>query len=416
MEVEYYQPKPNASRNNDKSIYWLRVCSTSLGIWPENFVGAKKHWWKRLYYFMIVMHWYNTYLQVEFFCHNLGELKTVTEGLCSFCSISTTGIKIMRLHSYSNEIYRMLMLMKNHEFIKEITFLKKGKNQKLFEKIEQIMQDKWREVNLNLRLYAFSVGIVASSYSIVPAIINLVNLFQGDDVPKRFVYKTFYRYMEEAKYHFPLHELLFCSESLSGFTTWAGVIAFDGLYVLLTMHVVTMLSSLNLILKETTNVSFNDKESRFFLRECIKHHARAMRFMDSINEIFSPVLVVQVFTSASIICVIAFHTSANANDRDSQTLVMILYLIAAFYQLFQFCWYGQRVQNESLQLPDSVYNCDWYKRSKQFQTTMQILLIEVQKTVDISAYNLFVMSLETYLTIVRTAASYFTALQTLTEE
>lgn len=34
------------------------------------------------------------------------------------------------------------------------------------------------------------------------------------------------------------------------------------------------------------------------------------------------------------------------SERDSQTLVMILYLIAAFYQLLQFCWYGQRVQNE----------------------------------------------------------------------
>ncbi|XP_053688907.1 odorant receptor 63a-like [Sabethes cyaneus] len=416
MEVEYYRPELDAPEKNDGSIYWLRVMSASLGVWPEYFLGTRKHWWKRLYYFMIVMHWYNTYLQVEFFCHNFGELKTVTEGLCSFGSISTTGIKIMRLHSYSEEICRMLQLIRNHEFMQQIAFLKKGKNRKIFDKLELIMQNKWKEVNLNLRLYCFSVGIVASTYSIVPAVINLINLFQGNDIPKRFVYKTYYRYMERAKYNFPLHELLFCSESMSGFTTWAGVIAFDGLYVLLTMHVVTMLSTLNLIIKETTNINFDDDESRFFLRECIRHHTRAMKFLDSINEIFSPVLVVQVFTSTSIICVIAFHTSANANDRDSQTLVMILYLIAAFYQLFQFCWYGQRVQNESLQLPDSVYSCDWYKRSKKFQTTMQILLIEVQKTVDISAYNLFVMSLETYLTIVRTAASYFTALQTLTEE
>lgn len=38
--------------------------------------------------------------------------------------------------------------------------------------------------------------------------------------------------------------------------------------------------------------------------------------------------------------------NANQNEGDSQILVMVLYLIAAFYQLFQFCWYGQRVQNE----------------------------------------------------------------------
>lgn len=48
------------------------------------------------------------------------------------------------------------------------------------------MKAKWREVNLNLRLYSLSVGVVAGTYSIVPAVINLVNLFQGNDIPKRF--------------------------------------------------------------------------------------------------------------------------------------------------------------------------------------------------------------------------------------
>ncbi|EDS45840.1 olfactory receptor [Culex quinquefasciatus] len=403
MELEHYLPEPGSSEQNDKSIFWLRTLSTSLGIWPEKMVGENKSWWKRLYYFMIInaktittsMHWYNTYLQVEFFCANMGELKTITEGLCSFCSITVTGIKIMRLHSFSDEIYIMLQQMKGHEFLKSINFLKKGNNKDIFTKIDKIMKAKWREVNLNLRLYSLSVGVVAGTYSIVPAVINLVNLFQGNDIPKRFVYKTYYRYMEEAKYHSPLHELLFCSESLSGFTTWAGVISFDGLYVLLTMHLVTMFSSLNLIIKETSNANFNDAEKQFFLHEF---------------------LVAQVFTSTSIICVIAFHTSANASERDSQTLVMILYLIAAFYQLLQFCWNGQRVQNESVELPKSVYECDWYKCSKKFKTTLHILLLDVQKTVDISAYNMFVMSLETYLAIVKTAVSYFTALQTLTEE
>ncbi|KAL1399907.1 hypothetical protein pipiens_007856 [Culex pipiens pipiens] len=148
----------------------------------------------------------------------MGELKTITEGLCSFCSITVTGIKIMRLHSFSDEIYMMLQQMKGHEFLKSINFLKK-------------------------------------------------------------VYKTYYRYLEEAKYQSPLHELLFCSESLSGFTTWAGVVSFDGLYVLLTMHLVTMFSSLNLIIKEASNADFNDAEKQFFLHECIKHHTRALKFV-----------------------------------------------------------------------------------------------------------------------------------------
>lgn len=61
-----------------------------------------------------------------------------------------------------------------------------GNNKQIFEKIDNIMNYKWKEVKVNLQLYSFSVGIVASSYSIIPAIINLINLFQGNDIPRRF--------------------------------------------------------------------------------------------------------------------------------------------------------------------------------------------------------------------------------------
>ncbi|XP_021698209.1 uncharacterized protein LOC5573676 isoform X2 [Aedes aegypti] len=329
MEIEYYRPNSNSAEDNDASIYWLRVLSASLGIWPQKLVGDKKQWWKRLYYFMIIMHWYNTYLQVEFFFHNLGALKTMTEGLCSFCSISLTGIKIMRLNSFSNEINLLLERMRTHHFMQEIKLLKKGKNKPIFERIDQIMKDKWKEVKINLLLYTVSVGIVASSYSIFPAVINLINLFQGSSNPRRFVYKTYYRGMENLKFYSPLHEILFSSESLSGYTTFAGVIAFDGLYVLLTMHVITIFKSLKLVIKESTRSIFTDEEKQFYLHECIDHYTRAIMFMDDINKIFSPIFILQLFTSTSIICVIAFHASANALEKFLFQKVISIYLHSA---------------------------------------------------------------------------------------
>lgn len=48
------------------------------------------------------------------------------QGLCSFCSISLTGIKIMRLNSFSNEINLLLERMRTHHFMQEIKLLKKG--------------------------------------------------------------------------------------------------------------------------------------------------------------------------------------------------------------------------------------------------------------------------------------------------
>ena len=160
------------------------------------------------------------------------------------------------------------------------------------------------------------------------------------------MYNTYYPLLEPIKRRSPLFELLFCSESLSGYTTWAGVVAFDGLYVAMVLYAASLMRLLRDLLHETANPGLTDAERAFFQRECILHHIRTIQLsrlcgcgelpapiarwraydlffyspifgslIEKINEIFSPVLLVQLFTSTSIICVIAFAASMHAVSR-----------------------------------------------------------------------------------------------------
>ncbi|XP_049288994.1 odorant receptor 63a-like [Anopheles funestus] len=462
MDTNHYQPEDDFIELVQRSSYWLRTMATTMGVWPGQYVTIRNQWYRRLYYFMLLMHWLNIYLQTEFFFRNLGNLSLVVQGLCSFVSITTTGIKVMRLHAYEEEIKQLWQALEDATFLKKIRFLRKTDRGTVFAHIHKLLLGQWKEVQLNLRFYTLVVGLVASNYSIIPACSNLYNQFQGNAYNRSFgtivifslkkssitvklfcfdiVYNTYYPFLEPIKRRSPLFELLFCSESLSGYTTWAGVVAFDGLYVVMVLYAASLMRLLRDLMHETANPDLTHTERAFFQRECILHHIRTMqlsslfltfltrwrsvanrclcscRLIERINEIFSPVLLVQLFTSTSIICVIAFAASMHADEGDSQTMLMVLYLIAAIYQLFQFCWYGQRLQNESTELPLSVYDVQWELCAERFKSTHHILLLYSQRQIDMRAWSFSAMSLETFSTIIRSAASYFTVLQTLAEE
>uniref|UniRef100_A0A182JD32 Odorant receptor n=1 Tax=Anopheles atroparvus TaxID=41427 RepID=A0A182JD32_ANOAO len=252
-----------------------------MGVWPQEYVAIRVQWYRKLYYFMMLMHWFNTYLQVEFFFRNLGNLNLIVQGLCSFCSICTTGIKAMRMHSYEAEILHIWRTMESATLFKKIHFLRTGDNKHIFTRIDDHIDRQWKEVHLNLRFYCLVVGAVASTYSIIPACMNLYNEFQGNDFNRSLVYNTYYPFIEEYRRFSPLHEVLFCSESLSGFTTWAGVVAFDGLYVVLVLYATSLMRMLGDLMQETTNQALSDVERTFFLRECLQQHIKTIQLSDS---------------------------------------------------------------------------------------------------------------------------------------
>uniref|UniRef100_A0A182G0F9 Uncharacterized protein n=1 Tax=Anopheles albimanus TaxID=7167 RepID=A0A182G0F9_ANOAL len=391
-----------------------------MGVWPvklQTSLGIP--WYRALFRFTLAMHWINTYLQLEFFCHNLGNLSLVVQGLCTFVSIATTGIKCLRLHWYEDDIARIWQSIESAVLLRKIRFPATGVNNKgIFAQFDDITGRMWREVHLNLRFYALVVGATASSYSIIPFCSYLYHNLQGHTFNRSLVYNLYYPHMEMIKYRSPLYELLFCTESMSGYTTWAGVVAFDGLYVVFVLYAASLVRMLNELMQETTSPTFTDPERAFFLRECLLHHGRVIRLVQQINEIFSPLLLLQLFTSTAIICVIAFAATfvKDAGDSHSMVMVLLIYLIAAVYQLFQFCWYGQRLQNESNDLPVAVYNARWELCSREFKHSHHILLLFSQRCIELRAWSFSAMSLETFSKIIKSAASYFTVLQSLAEE
>ncbi|XP_063925969.1 odorant receptor 85f-like [Zophobas morio] len=83
------------------------------------------------------------------------------------------------------------------------------------------------------------------------------------------------------------------------------------------------------------------------------------------------------------------------------------------YELFLFCYYGNEVQVKSNLVSRAAYESQWTDLPEDVKRSLTIFIINVSKPIDISAFNVFVLSLETFIKILKTAWSYFALLSQL---
>ncbi|RZC34872.1 7tm 6 domain containing protein, partial [Asbolus verrucosus] len=74
-------------------------------------------------------------------------------------------------------------------------------------------------------------------------------------------------------------------------------------------------------------------------------------------------------------------------------IIVVFYMI----QIFTYCWFGNEVEVKSNQIPHSIYESDWTRHSLREKKNIMMLLLKSKKPIKLSAYNLFYLSLETFI-------------------
>ncbi|XP_063926002.1 odorant receptor Or1-like [Zophobas morio] len=114
------------------------------------------------------------------------------------------------------------------------------------------------------------------------------------------------------------------------------------------------------------------------LVKCIKHHWLILRFAEKANQFFESIILIQFFISVVIVGVTLFQITIVV-PFSTEFLFIAAYGVAIVTQIFMYCWFGNEVQ--------------------------------VKTPLKMSALNVFYLSLESFMSILRTSWSYFTLLQ-----
>nr|QHN69133.1 odorant receptor 5 [Sirex nitobei] len=155
------------------------------------------------------------------------------------------------------------------------------------------------------------------------------------------------------------------------------------------------------------------------LRTCIIKHNRIYRNAALINDIFGPVILsLFVFNTISM-CLVLFNIVIMNGGHNGNFGISISYLTNEVIFIFFYCYFGNNIINESVELCNAIYDVDWYEdrpNALSFCNSIRIMMIRSQNPITITASGFVDVSLSTMTSIASTTLSYFTLVKKMYEE
>ncbi|KAJ3663410.1 hypothetical protein Zmor_007676 [Zophobas morio] len=203
----------------------------------------------------------------------------------------------------------------------------------------------------------------------------------------------------------PFYEITFLYQFIS-----MGVTSF------INVNIDTLIAALNVYVGAQCQILCDDLRTVDLsqqLRGCIKHHKAILTFAEKSNKFFNWIVFVQFFTSVLSIAMAMFQMTMDV-PFTTDFFARVFYVTAITIQIFVYCWFGNEVTLQSGNIPSATFESNWIGKPLEVRKSLVLIILRSQKPIKMSALNLFYLSLDTFMTIMRSSYSYFAILQQLT--
>ncbi|XP_039305969.1 odorant receptor 22c-like isoform X1 [Solenopsis invicta] len=246
------------------------------------------------------------------------------------------------------------------------------------------------------------------------------------------------------------YNLLLLHGLMAAFFLLTVSISINAVFTVCTLHICALFECLRYNverIRSTDPVSLEpnikDDESYHDLIACVKSHKHALKLSDILSSNYSmayffhlgSVVISLSFGSAEVNiqikykhfkllllflyvkCLIMLRFKIIMLDLKLGEIISILSLnITQLVHIFSLCMLSQRLTNRSSEVQDIIYSCDWYRMSLRSRRLVMFTLMGANKPCYIKAGMMFVMSMETFSSILKLSLSYFTVLTSLQNE
>ncbi|CAK9811580.1 Odorant receptor Or1 [Anthophora quadrimaculata] len=239
-----------------------------------------------------------------------------------------------------------------------------------------------------------------------------------------------------AKYPFnttvsPWREIGFIVETSAVSGGLLGIIAMDSITVLICSLITALFDILNATFEKCTSETEmsntdeicintsrtkNKKQDNIFFHRyklCLQFHQRLVFMTNDYNRIYSSSMFVQMLSSTSIICLTGFQAVV-VGGQSSDIMKFGIYLSAAISQLLYICWIGNELSYASSVTERSQWLSGWnHENLTDIVKIFTLSVIFTRKLITLKAGVFYILSLETFITIVRRSYSIFTLLNNM---
>ncbi|CAH1962230.1 unnamed protein product [Acanthoscelides obtectus] len=145
--------------------------------------------------------------------------------------------------------------------------------------------------------------------------------------------------------------------------------------------------------------------------QCIKRYEQIIRLVENVQHIFRVGMSIHFLTGILIFCTTLFKLMEVEVDY-SQCTFLIPYSFAIISILFNHCWFGNDIIYRSSDLTHAIFRSRWVGSKLSTQKTLILFMAFTKKPLSINlASGLFTMAIPVFVSVCRTAYSFFTILQ-----
>ncbi|KAM7342812.1 odorant receptor 45a-like isoform 1-T1 [Cochliomyia hominivorax] len=226
--------------------------------------------------------------------------------------------------------------------------------------------------------------------------------------------------------HLSGFSVVYVMNAFSDYFTCAASLAIDTLFswfvsnITAQFHIICYrFQQLALKCSESVNRLHQQQQQQNDLNEnfqySIQYHRQTLLLAEKLNRVYGEIIFIKFIIVCTEICSLVFRVS-RPNDSVADVAYKCAFLFAVALQLIVYCYNGQRIKDESLQVATKIYCAfDWSNLSKSYQKLLLICLLRSQKYSIIKGV-FFEVDLSLYLWVFKTAGSLITALKSLDEK
>nr|QNL14986.1 olfactory receptor 42 [Aulacocentrum confusum] len=165
------------------------------------------------------------------------------------------------------------------------------------------------------------------------------------------------------------------------------------------------------IAKKHNNLKINhDQDYEWkFIRDCVNHHLLIIKLSNVTNDIFSFVIFLQ-FSLTVMILTVTIQTMSKLSILSLKFLYTFLYFSCILGEIFFFCWYGNEVTLESLDIVKAISNGDWQSYTLNTQKCLVIFMARAFTPIVFTSGHVVTLTLVSFNSLLKMSYSAYNLL------
>ncbi|XP_075160533.1 odorant receptor 63a [Haematobia irritans] len=368
---------------------------------------------------LVVASLLSLYAHWSYTVRSIRDIPKIAESICTAFQTLISIIKMIYYLFIQRRLYHLLEKAQTHEFVRKIEIFHKGfpMSERLKDKIDEILESSWKNINAQLIFYICCCSAIISNYFFMALFVNFYNGWKGApaDYEPMMPFPSYYPIFKGKGLSFPYYHIQMFLGGSADYIAGMCAVSFDGVFIVLCVHAVGLVKVLVMLIENSTAPDVPKERRVEYLRYCIYQYQRVTEYIDELRRIYKHVSLSQFMLSLLVWGIVLFQMSVGL-ESDIMTLVrMLMYISAAGYEIVLYCYNGQRLTSECEKIPYAFFSCDWYNESEEFKQLLRMMIMRSGRSFYFQISWFTTMTLPTLMAMIKTSGSYFLLLRNVAE-